>query len=486
MARATQLDPHFAAALVRRVLLAGEAMEEQRALVSAAVQSRGLLDARDARFLELAQLVVGDATANEARKDNARALAKEMPDDPEAQFWAAQVLEGANESDEARRMAGRVLELDPKFAAAEHMRARIARNLGDLDGELTAAQRCLVISPSAASCARRVADVHAARGECVALEAAAHRIIALEPNGDLGYGFLMTALAAQGTPADALEQLAKKSEAVTTDARDARRLALAHADFIAVYQGDFATAESSLVALDKEFGDAVDEGEHPWPVVLAMLYEEEGQDEKALTVAEDYLRRRRAWLHDHPTFARDYALVLQHDHHRIGDAEFRSTRAAWLAEDQKFSTREEWLWSAHYGVTARNPDEAKEALAALTTSKLKTPGKPGLFFADDAIHGHVHLLAGDARAALPWLESATTACGHTPEHALDLGAAMKALIQIQSFLWLARALEETGDKAGSCAAYQHVLDRWGNAKPRSTSADEARKHVKGCSVEGHL
>jgi serine/threonine-protein kinase len=217
-----------------------------------------------------------------------------------------------------------------------------------------------------------------------------------------------------------------------------------------------------------------------------MLYEEEGQDEKALAVAEDYLRRRRAWMHDHPSFMREYAIVLAHRQHRLGDAEFRSTRDAWLAEDRKFALRDDWLWSAHYAVPARTEGEAKEALAALGESK--TSRKPGLFLAEDAIYGRVHLLAGDPRAALPWLGSATTGCGHTPEHTLDLGAAIKALVQVQSFLWLGLALEETGDKAGSCAAFQHVLDRWGNAKPRSTSAEEARKHVKGCSVsvEGHL
>ena len=40
------------------------------------------------------------------------------------------------------------------------------------------------------------------------------------------------------------------------------------------------------------------------------------------------------------------------------------------------------------------------------------------------------------------------------------------------------ALETTGDKRGACAAYETVVDRWGKAKPRSTTADKARERVK--------
>jgi serine/threonine-protein kinase len=39
---------------------------------------------------------------------------------------------------------------------------------------------------------------------------------------------------------------------------------------------------------------------------------------------------------------------------------------------------------------------------------------------------------------------------------------------------LGRALEQTGDAGGACAAYKIVIDRWGAAKPRSVTADFAR------------
>ena len=48
---------------------------------------------------------------------------------------------------------------------------------------------------------------------------------------------------------------------------------------------------------------------------------------------------------------------------------------------------------------------------------------------------------------------------------------------------LGEALEAKGDKDGACVAYGEVLVHWGNAKPRSVTADKARAHMKtlGCS-----
>ena len=48
---------------------------------------------------------------------------------------------------------------------------------------------------------------------------------------------------------------------------------------------------------------------------------------------------------------------------------------------------------------------------------------------------------------------------------------------------LGEALESKGDTQGACAAYAEVLEHWGNAKPRSKTADAARAHMKklGCA-----
>jgi serine/threonine-protein kinase len=74
------------------------------------------------------------------------------------------------------------------------------------------------------------------------------------------------------------------------------------------------------------------------------------------------------------------------------------------------------------------------------------------------------LLAGRVDEALPGLERAAANC-----------AAFHNPIETQRYrLLLGRAREARGDTRGACEAYRGVVDRWGAAKPRSMSAEQAR------------
>jgi hypothetical protein len=55
---------------------------------------------------------------------------------------------------------------------------------------------------------------------------------------------------------------------------------------------------------------------------------------------------------------------------------------------------------------------------------------------------------------------------------------------VHSELYLGELDEKAGNKAAACGHYTKVLGRWGHAKPRSVSADEARAHAGklGCSL----
>jgi hypothetical protein len=59
-----------------------------------------------------------------------------------------------------------------------------------------------------------------------------------------------------------------------------------------------------------------------------------------------------------------------------------------------------------------------------------------------------------------------------------------ALNWVHSQLYLGELDEQAGDTASACAHYAKVLARWGGAKPRSVTADEARSRAKklGCSL----
>ena len=53
---------------------------------------------------------------------------------------------------------------------------------------------------------------------------------------------------------------------------------------------------------------------------------------------------------------------------------------------------------------------------------------------------------------------------------------------VRADLALGQLHEQAGDTAAACARYARVLERWGHARPRSVTADEARMRATklGC------
>jgi serine/threonine-protein kinase len=58
-------------------------------------------------------------------------------------------------------------------------------------------------------------------------------------------------------------------------------------------------------------------------------------------------------------------------------------------------------------------------------------------------------------------------------------ALVRPIEQTRAFELLGEVDEEQGDRDAACSAYRTVLSRWGNAKPRSVTADKARARAKG-------
>src|SRR6185295_3195696 len=81
--------------------------------------------------------------------------------------------------------------------------------------------------------------------------------------------------------------------------------------------------------------------------------------------------------------------------------------------------------------------------------------------------GHTRFLAGRVDEALPLLDKGASSCQE-----LELPWA-----HARAQLWAGQAREAKGDLDGACRAYAGVLERWGNAKPRSITADEARARI---------
>jgi len=123
--------------------------------------------------------------------------------------------------------------------------------------------------------------------------------------------------------------------------------------------------------------------------------------------------------------------------------------------------------------------EAREALDALTDLPL---GRLDTLPAGEGALGRAYALTGDAGHAVPLLRRAIAWCGDAP-HAFHRPVTIDWMLEVMhDRLLLGTALEQTGDRQGACEQYQAVLSRWGNAKPRSVTADTARQKSKalGC------
>ena len=115
-------------------------------------------------------------------------------------------------------------------------------------------------------------------------------------------------------------------------------------------------------------------------------------------------------------------------------------------------------------------DDANEAFEAVPRFN-GLPKRFGTRMPYELDIGRVYLLAGRVDEAIPRLAEAAHACRYGDPSVvwanLDLG----------------KAFEQKHDKEKACDAYAVVLKRWGNAKPKSVTADEAKKRSKalGCT-----
>ena len=80
--------------------------------------------------------------------------------------------------------------------------------------------------------------------------------------------------------------------------------------------------------------------------------------------------------------------------------------------------------------------------------------------------GRTHLLAGMVDDALPELEQSAKKCPFVFGDQLE---------NTRAWFFLGEARAAKGDRQGACAAYGKLLEHWGAAKPRSLTAEKARR-----------
>jgi serine/threonine-protein kinase len=121
-----------------------------------------------------------------------------------------------------------------------------------------------------------------------------------------------------------------------------------------------------------------------------------------------------------------------------------------------------YLWVAGWAIPTSTRQQAAQALAALPEYgglPAFSPTVPA-----GAYVGRVYRLAGRTADAVAALRHGVATCTLLSE----------PIAHTRASLELGLALEAQGDRAGACAAYQVPIARWGHAKPRSTTAEQAR------------
>jgi serine/threonine-protein kinase len=117
-------------------------------------------------------------------------------------------------------------------------------------------------------------------------------------------------------------------------------------------------------------------------------------------------------------------------------------------------------WAEVYASAAETRAEALAAVAKLDALRLAVPTGWGR-----AASSRTLFLAGRGDDARPGLEYLAGTCSYVLLNPRNWAHA---------HLYLGELDEQSGDKPSACAHYAKVLERWGHAKPRSVTADEAR------------
>ena len=475
--RAARLDPTLAAAQLRAVLwdVNGGDMHSRRQRYAAAMQYRSALDERDRLLLQVAEMAVSDAPRPDEWARRARAVADRFPEDAEAVGVYGHVLVLAlSRPEEGRAALERALALDPQYGLAL---VDLSRTYTVTDPARTGAllDRCLELIPTAGTCMRMRAMRHIERGQCADVEADARRMLVMQPNNHRSFEFLAIALAARGAPVDGVREALARRVDVEPDEASKRRAQSQAAMWTALLVGDFTAAEAAARELDAVLGGSLVESDHSQAMDgLFQALVERGDVAGALREADAYDRRSSAWTRDAPIATRMNIAYLRHQAGRLDDETFLRVKHDLVKEalaTLTTSTADE-IWQNAFGYDLV-PSEAADALA--------TKPDGGAAFAAHGVwkinEGLAYLRSGRAAEALPPLREAAASCS-----ILGGEEYTATIMWMRAHLALGQALEQTGDRAGACAAYAVVADRWRGAKPRSVTLEKARARVAalGC------
>jgi serine/threonine-protein kinase len=481
MERAVQIDRELGAAQIRLALwylMAGSAgckQVEARERYQKAVLHRSVLGERDRDLVAAAEPYLRQPWDLDEWSKRMEDLSARFPEDAELLFYLGASHLARLQPDPAIATFERALALDSGLVAARVAEADALSMKGDPEGQLRAYKACLQISPEAAQCLVKQLGLRAQLGDCAGMRADAQRLQSIDPRAPATQRQLALALHATGSSSDSVVEALGRAWALEQEG-DRRVAELQDRAALAAIAGDFAGAQKRLEEWQAAVADRPDQAAHATPTQrLAELLTEEGQARKASDVADAFLRRMNAWT-EPPSGSstmlflafRLRANAVSKDAYAKSRAEaLEKFRAKWQGSGRKLDDDYAWAeWWMGYGAEVATEDEARAALEAMPKQRSKAIDS-GRWQSIDLAMGRTYALSGSFAQAVAPLRRAASPCL----------ALTEPVTRTWAQLYLGIALEGTGDKDGARAAYRTVVDRWGKANPRSTTATKARQRL---------
>ena len=483
LARAVALDPGFAAAHLRLAymdsLVSSDEAEVRRSFKKA-VQFRSTMSERDQVLLDALEPYLQREPSDPAECEKRLETATQRyAEDAELAYYLGSVRYDRGRLAEALAAFDRAIAIDPGFAQAYGAKGGCQAYLGRFADARGSLDKCLEVSGSATECMWYRAQLDEQEGRCAAEEALVRRWIGKDPEDYYAYQWLAKALFAQDKPLETVTTALEQKWVRVVPARRSKQELLDRVRLdIAI--GDFTSAERRAreveQALAGEPGALAHAETHQ---LLVQIYVESAQDAEARKVADAFIKRKDAWstphrVDDRAIWEDPLPLMLGTLLHTGGlsPVDFEAKRGEWMRtwEAKTSGAYVHYLWIYGYALPVESPAEADVALKGLPKYAPLPPFTPTSLA--PAFVGKTLLLAGKTDEAIASLTKATSSCI----------ALYQPIAHTRASLHLGMALEAKGDKSGACAAYRRVVDRWKSAKPRSVTAEQAKKRqaALGC------
>jgi serine/threonine-protein kinase len=445
--RAVDADPTFAAAYLRLWLVADKSTTSDDAHQHL-VQLESRLTPDERALVHAVEGVEADFAGARVALDG---YLERYPHD--CAVWSLRMSLGP--TDVLAALESRALAADATCVPVLVMKAY---RLGKTSEEeaLRVFDACLEASPHAVECLASRAGTLDDMGRCEQAETAVRRWVEITPDSASARVELAGLLAGRGEPEGAVR------EALGDVPQNTGGMEIAPEVQFPMFAGDLAEVMRMSRELAAGLRPSAFEYEHYLPAIaLVEAATETGDMRTAANVAADYLSRRSAWRGACPrceavmvsAAARGGRLDGREASRRIAAA-FAATTATGVPPAN--------AWAQTYAYAVQTPSEATAAVAKLDELDA---GAPTTF---RGAASRALFLAGRGEQARPTLEHNVRSCSAVFGYAMNW---------VHSHLYLGELDERAGNLEGACGHYAKVVERWGNAKPRSVAADEARAHA---------